>query len=84
MKNQNLVRLAETKRCGICGNKIRKGTLVQRIHTREREPEIICPLCLMRHKGILDEEKMYQTPYVNKDEKKGCIKYKRDKNRGIV
>lgn len=37
----------------------------------------------MRHKGIVDEEKMYQNPYVN-DEQEGHIKYKRDKNRGII
>lgn len=81
-ENYIVIRLSTPKRCGICGKKIQKGTLVKEIHTRERENEIVCPRCLMKHKGLSSEEKMYKSPLC--EEVSGEMKRKKAKNRGIL
>ncbi len=75
----NLIRLTSPKRCGVCGKKIQEGALVQPIHTREREPEVVCVACLMKYKGLKNEEALYKVDVTTATDTK--LNRKKDRDR---
>jgi hypothetical protein len=58
---QNFVRLAQPRRCDVCGKLIQAGTLVQPVHPTYREQGIACPSCVMKHGGHVDDDDVFKT-----------------------
>lgn len=76
-KYKGLKRLDRDGQCGICGRKLHRGALIKHVTTRERNDEIICASCVMKHKQLL-------TMSVDDEKANSEMRYRRAKNRGQI